>query len=292
MHTTLTSSLALCPVCRSQRAVPYHEDATVRLVRCRACGLKFQDPMPNQATLDALYSSAEYYDSQYLPAHFATRKAMFAHRLAELEALAGRAGRVLEVGCGRGQFLEVAQERGWQACGQEFAAETVQALTKRVPGAELAHGVFPEECPFPDESFDLLHLNHVLEHFFDPLAALDRIRSLLKPGGLLYCEVPRQSNLQTILSNLIGRKDFAVSYFVEHLCYFDNTSMRMALERTGFTPLSIRIEGMGDPHRFVRGVHYHSLKTHLLATVVGGLKLQGPLGGGNLVAIARKGISK
>lgn len=280
----------MCPVCRSKRAAPYHEDAAIRLVRCCSCGLKFQNPMPSQVTLDALYSSEEYYDSQYLPEHFEARKAMFSHRLAELEALKGDTGRLLEVGCGRGQFLEAALGRGWQACGQEFAASTVQALAKQVPGAQLAHGVFPEECPFPDESFDLLHLNHVLEHFFDPLAALRRIHKLLKPGGLVYCEVPRQSNVQTLLSNLVGRKDFGVHYFVEHLCYFDTASMRQALKRTGFTPLSIRIEGMGDPHRFVRGVHYHSLKTHILATIVGGLKLQGPLGGGNLVVIARKGI--
>ncbi|WP_243358039.1 class I SAM-dependent methyltransferase [Fundidesulfovibrio terrae] len=286
--TSTPVSDAACPVCRSAQANEYHADATVRLVRCGDCGLKYQNPFPTMEALSALYASQDYYDGQYFPAQFAERKAMFAHRLAALEKLTGGPGRVLEVGCGRGQFLEAAIERGWKASGQEFAEGTVEVLKKIVPLAELAFGVFPRECPFPAGSFDLVHLNHVLEHFFDPMEALRRVWELLKPGGVLYCEVPRQSSLQTTLSNLIGRKDFAVHFFLEHICYFDRRSMTRALESSGFTPLSIRIEGMGDPHRFVRGVHYTSAWTHLLALVVGGLKLQGPLGGGNLVAIARK----
>lgn len=282
------SSGPTCPVCNSTQAADYHCDASVRLVRCGACGLKYQNPMPTLEALNALYASQEYYDGQYFPAQFAERKAMFSHRLSELEAHAGGPGQVLEIGCGRGQFLEAAQERGWSVCGQEFAEGTVEVLRRTVPQAELAHGIFPEECPFPDDSFDLIHLNHVLEHFFDPMAALRRIGKLLKPGGILYCEVPRQSRLQNKLSNAVGRKDFAVHFFLEHICYFDRQSMTKALESSGFNPLSIRIEGMGDPHRFVQGVHYTSLWTHLLALVVGGLRLQVPLGGGNLVAIARK----
>ena len=283
---------AVCPVCHCRHASEYHSDAVVRLVRCNECGLKYQNPMPTLDALNALYASQEYYDGQYFPAQFAERKAMFSHRLSELETLTGGPGRVLEIGCGRGQFLESAIERGWRASGQEFAENTVAVLRRVVPQAELAHGVFPEECPFPEGTFDLVHLNHVLEHFFDPLAALARIWKLLKPEGVLYCEVPRQSVLQNTLSNAIGRKDFAVHFFLEHICYFDKSSMTRALEASDFAPLAIRIEGMGDPHRFVRGVHYTSAWTHLLALFVGGLKLQAPLGGGNLVAIARKRGSK
>jgi len=282
-----TSNIA-CPVCCSKDAAEYYNDAAVRLVRCGECGLKYQNPMPSLDALNALYASQEYYDGQYFPAQFAERKAMFSHRLSELENLLGGPGRVLEIGCGRGQFLEAALERGWQASGQEFAESTIEILKGTVPQAELAHGVFPEECPYPTEAFDLIHLNHVLEHFFDPLAALRRIWTLLKPEGILYCEVPRQSALQNKLSNAIGRKDFAVHFFLEHICYFDKPSMIAALRASDFTPISLRIEGMGDPHRFVRGVHYTSPWTHLMALLIGGIKLQGPLGGGNLVAIARK----
>lgn len=283
-----SSPSAACPVCASVVSSEYYRDERLRLLRCGACGLKFQNPMPALEALNALYASQDYYDGQYFPAQFAERRAMFAHRLAELEKLTGGPGRVLEIGCGRGQFLEAALERRWEACGQEFAESTVEVLRRLVPGAETAHGVFPEECPFPEGNFDLVHMNHVLEHFFDPMEALRRVRGLLKPGGVLYCEVPRQSTLQNKLATAIGRKDFAVHFFLEHLCYFDRPSMTKALTQTGFAPLSIRIEGMGDPHRFVRGVHYTSAWTHLLSLLIGGLRLQGPLGGGNLVAIARK----
>lgn len=282
------SNHGLCPVCGGSRTSLYHADDTVRLVRCRACGLKYQSPLPAIEALQALYSSQDYYDAQYFPAHFAERKAMFAHRLQELEALRGGPGSVLEIGCGTGQFLEAARERGWTVSGQEFARETVEALAARLPGAELAWGVFPQECPYPDASFDLVHMNHVIEHFFDPLAALRRVAGLLRPGGLLYCEAPRLSTVQKLLSGLVGGKDFRLSCFLEHIAYFDKPSMALALRTTGFTPLSLRVEGMGDPHRYVRGVHYHSLRTHLIALLVGTFKLQGPLGGGNLVAIARK----
>jgi len=260
----------------------------LRLLLCRGCGVKYQSPMPKLDTLDSLYSSPEYYSLNYPEHLFAARRRLFDYRLGLLEKLRGNAkGRVLDVGCGSGQFLEAAAARGWECHGQEFSEDTASRLRQKIP-AMIVSGNFPYESEYISDSFDLVHLNHVLEHFYDPPKAVFEAHRLLKPGGIFYCEVPRQSNLQNRLSRMLGKKDLEAVYLPEHLFFFDKKSLGMLLERAGFETLSMRVEGMGDPYRYERGVHYHSLQTHIIATVVGALRLQGPLGGGNLAAVVRK----
>lgn len=280
--------MSRCPLCASPSLGDYHADARVRLVRCRDCGVKFQSPMPSAEDLAALYSSSDYYEHYYPEAALAARRRLFDYRLGRLEALPGVVrGDVLDIGCGRGQFLEAALARGWRAFGLEFSEQAAD-LAGRGVQAEVRYGPFPDAPLYEGQGFDLIHLNHVLEHFHDPAAALRVVFGLLRPGGVLYCEVPRQSNLQNRLSSLLGKKDLAVSYLPEHLFYFDTPSLSRLLIKTGFTDPTLRVEGMGDPCRYERGVHYTSAWTHLIVAIVGTFRLQGPLGGGNLVAVARK----
>jgi SAM-dependent methyltransferase len=244
--------------------------------------------MPDVHTLLSIYEAENYFDTYYPERLYAAQRKLFDHRLARLEAMrGGRKGRVLDVGCGTGKFLEAALARGWEVTGLEFREETAAALKQKIP-ADIRAGSFPEASPFEPQSFDVVHLNHVLEHLCDPVGAITEIFRLLRPGGLFYCEVPRQSNIQTVLSNILNKGDLGAVYLPEHLYLFDKTSLTTLLQQSGFEVLSTGIEGMGTPYRYERGIHYDSLWTHLIVLVVGTLRLQGPLGGGNLAAIARK----
>lgn len=276
-----------CPLCRSDRTRQYFSDNTITLLKCESCGLKFQHPMPTPVQLNEIYS-LNYYDSFYPKKILGEQKLLFLRRLEKLEALSGgKRGRVLDVGSGRGMFLEAALERGWSCVGQEFSMDAAEAIQKRL-GIEVVVCRELNKAGFEAESFDLVNMNHVLEHLYEPELAVREIHRILKPGGLFYCEVPRQGNFLNNLSNIFGKRDFGFSYLPEHLFLFDKRSLSMLLNKSGFDVLSAKIEGLGDAHRFVRGVHYTSFWTRIIVMIVGGLRLQTPLGGGNLAVTSRK----
>jgi 2-polyprenyl-3-methyl-5-hydroxy-6-metoxy-1,4-benzoquinol methylase len=242
--------------------------------------------MPGAEELAAIYDGG-YYDELYPEHQFAEQKRLFANRLSWLEPMAGGGRlRILEVGSGRGVFLEAALERGHDVTGQDLSEAAVAAIRAR-HGVQAERGAL-EELRLPGASYDLVHMNHVLEHIPDPGRVLREIRRLLKPGGVLYVEVPRQSNLLNRLSGLMAGKQFGFTYHPGHLYLFSPASLKRLLTAGGLPPALMRIEGMAAPHRFVRGVHYHGALAHLIKTVAGGLRMERWLGGGNLVAAAIK----
>jgi len=96
-------------------------------------------------------------------------------------------GRLLDVGCGNGDFLQFAQRAGWEAIGVEPDPKAVEVahargLTVYLGGLETLHTV--------SEAFDGITLNHVLEHVHDPRATLTHCYRLLKSSGWLWLETP------------------------------------------------------------------------------------------------------
>lgn len=100
-------------------------------------------------------------------------------------ASAGR--RILDVGCGNGDFLAVAQDLGYAAQGLDPDPKAVELA--RSSGLEARLGSLPGSGEAP-ASFDHLFLNHVLEHLHDPVGALREAKALLVPGGRLWLSLP------------------------------------------------------------------------------------------------------
>src|ERR1039458_5907464 len=96
-------------------------------------------------------------------------------------------GRMLDVGCGDGSVLKLAQELGWNAEGVDFDAQAVN--TARRKGLSVRLGGLAKQR-YPDESFDLVLMSHVIEHVHDPLATLREVRRVLRVGGTLAVTTP------------------------------------------------------------------------------------------------------
>ncbi len=276
-----------CPICGSNKSSHYFSNEALTLYKCKNCGVKFQHPMPTPEALDKIYSS-NYHDFYYPERVLDEQKRLFHYRLNMLERLKnGGKGNLLDIGNGKGMFLKAASERGWSYVGQEFSARAAQYVKDHL-GIDTIVCNHLSEANFNPESFDIVHMSHVLEHLYNPEQTIREIYRILKPGGLFYCEVPRQSNLLNFLSNLFGKKDFGFDYKFVHLFVFSMLSLRFLLEQSGFEILSTWIEGVGSPHRYIRGVHYTSYWTHLITKIAGVFRLETLLGGGNLTIIGRK----
>lgn len=96
----------------------------------------------------------------------------------------GEGTRVLDVGCGTGEFCRLAMARGARASGLDGAAGMIEEARRLVPGADFWHGRM-EELPFEDAAFDVVTGFNAFQFARDPVVALDEARRVARPGGLV-----------------------------------------------------------------------------------------------------------
>jgi SAM-dependent methyltransferase len=135
-------------------------------------------------------------------------------------------GRYLDVGCGSGSALGVAQALGWRTAGIEV--DVAAAEKARRFAAELHVGDVLA-APFGAARFDVITVFHVLEHLPDPVAAMRRMLGWLAPGGLLIVEVPNAGGLG---ARLFGRAWSALE-LPRHLSHFTPETLERTVAQAG-----------------------------------------------------------
>jgi len=223
--------MTVCIACGADQFGATRLDEKNRSLRtCAGCGTSETYPKPDPATLEAQYSEAYYGPDnvKFVPAIEAFVAWMTRKRASHVHTLMGRTGRILELGCGRGLLLHELAQSGHECHGIErselAARRAAQTEALRVYTRPL------EECSFPKQHFDTVIVWHVLEHLDHPRATLELISRLLKPGGLLYLEVPNLSSLQ---SSSTGKNWFHLD-LEHHLYHFSMDGLHRLLHSTGF----------------------------------------------------------
>jgi len=159
---------------------------------CLDCGLMRTQPMPSEAEL------ADYYRHDYRLDYQFTRSPGRAHRCRARREASVRAEHlryllrpgttVLDMGCGSGEFVHLATTLGCRARGADPGCAYLEHARDR-PGVAVDPGGW-RDLAYEDGSFEVITLNHVLEHLREPVAALTRIRRWLTPGGRVFIAVP------------------------------------------------------------------------------------------------------
>jgi len=130
---------------------------------------------------------------------------------------------LLDVGSGLAVFPYRMKEAGWNVTALDPDARAA-SHAREVAGVRAIHADFLTWEPKPAERFDLITLNKVLEHVKDPIAMLSRARHWIRPGGILYVEVPDVSAAQ----DGPEREEF----FIEHLHVFSLKSLQAFADRS------------------------------------------------------------
>ena len=147
--------------------------------------------------------------------------------------------RALEVGCGAGATLAALKER--QPC-EVVGVEIEPAAAQRARMVlDAVYEFDAEEETLPrDEFFDLLILNHVMEHFVNPWQTLRRWVAYVRPGGYVIVGVPNIAHYK-VLGRLIFRDEFQYEprgiLDWTHLRYFTAVSIERLMGETGLTIL-------------------------------------------------------
>lgn len=141
-------------------------------------------------------------------------------------------GRLLDVGCGSGDWLLAMSRRGWRVEGLDFDSNAVAVARNR--GLKVATGSL-EEQGYNDGTFDAVTLSHVIEHVPDPIACLRECARILKPGGRLVLLTP---NADSLAHRIFGDSWRGLEP-PRHLHVFSLRSMRCALQLAGFNAISV-----------------------------------------------------
>jgi 2-polyprenyl-3-methyl-5-hydroxy-6-metoxy-1,4-benzoquinol methylase len=231
----LCGSAASRPVCRT-RDYNWGLPGRFTYVACRDCGLVRQDPRPPDASLPGLYPrhyGAAVPEATDEPA-VKIEAPVHRHRARLIERYRRPPGSIFDIGCGSGFFLRFMRDRGWKAGGLEAAAEHVAYARDALGLTGVSRGSWPVASG-ADAGADVVCLFHVIEHLPDPIEALRRTRSLLRPAGILVVETP---NVDGWPVRVFGSY-CTVFDAPRHLCLFSRPTLARTTEAAGFRVLGL-----------------------------------------------------
>jgi SAM-dependent methyltransferase len=199
--------------------------------RCTGCSTVFVDPQPDDETLSAAYA-ADYGPLQAQQGTISRLGERLAQREADrLARLADRATPLVDIGCGTGAFLRRLQRAGWEGPMQGFEPDEAAARhAETQTGVPVTTGTL-EAMELQPDSVGTVVMRHVIEHLREPVAALDRVRAVLAPRGVLYLATP---DARALAARVFGRYWHGYDP-PRHLFAFTSEGIRRLLARTGFT---------------------------------------------------------
>lgn len=248
-----------CLICAGDKLGPLTEAPTVNFYRCEGCQAIFLNPQPTLETLKQQYTQKELMNTGPVSAWFKHNpyyvKLLARDRLRDVRRFRDH-GRLLDVGCGVGDFCGVASEAGFTVFGTEFSDTYAEEARKRVAFSELYIGRI-QEIAFGDIRFDAITLWHVLEHLPDPLETLTVLRHLLCPGGILCIEVPNVEQTRKRPMYRSDLEDYPL-HRLEHLFYYSGHSLAQACAQAGLKVLGLKYV---DAHQPAKRLIKHVLRT-------------------------------
>jgi SAM-dependent methyltransferase len=237
----LASEKATCILCGPARSLPLPLRGEPRFRFCLGCGLVYQSPRPTEEALASHYSESYYGAAEYPVGDISARSATIADWLAP--SLSPNS-LVVEPGCGTGSNLDAIRRRsGCRVIGVEPSARMI-AYARTTFGLDNAQGTIADlPTVLGSQKPAAVVFSHVLEHLYDPLAALSIIRAVIGDRGLVLIEVP---NIQ----HPNGAKRLRGWFSVEHLTYFSPTTLAALVVRAGF--VTVRSESADSVRILVR----------------------------------------
>lgn len=216
-----------CPLCGAPSREFVTRKSEYDYYRCLSCGLVRVDPFPTKEQLDRYYTQAynQYRYSFALPISNPSRRKL--RYLKAVERFRPR-GRLLDVGCAYGHFLENARLHGWRVEGVEPLAEARILAQSRF--RLTIHEAIDRA---PAGVFDAVTLWHVIEHLPAPLDALQSVRARLVQGGILALATP---NIGSLSARITGASWGWLSP-PDHVMLYSRATLTTLVEQAGFKVL-------------------------------------------------------
>ncbi len=226
---------------KSIKDFEYKTNKPVDYLICKICGLISQHPLPESELLPNFYPE-DY--RNYLPVKenlfSELKKIQFKNLTSKIEKyINNREAKILEIGFGNGQLLLGLKDRGYKNLfGTDFTNRVFPSLMDK--GIKLQVSNVEESFSF-NETFDLIIMNNVIEHFLDPVKVLVNCKNNLVKDGKVILITPNSNALEFSLF----KNYWAGFHAPRHTFLFNNGNIKMLGDKLGYS--KIDIEPMADP---------------------------------------------
>ena len=218
-----------CPLCLSDAATTFAGWPEFTVRECRDCGFRFIDTaaMPYPGNAQHASDDAEI-------GHIRPGLPHIRRRASDVLRFKEPPGRVLDVGCGKGELALALREKGFECTGIDIKAREIAHLQANFPQVAWRCASTADLADLPGR-FDVLTMYHVLEHVPDPRAVLASLKALANPGALIVIEVPNVGGWEAKIKG--PRWHY---YKVDHLNYFRIRDLRVLASDLGLAVLGVR----------------------------------------------------
>lgn len=230
-------SVATCPVCSSHRFIPHltaqdHTTTgeTFALVKCTGCELIITTPRPTATDIGRYYESDQYIShtsasTTWFDKAYQKVRSLNLETKQRLIERYQRAGRILDYGCGTGQFFAHMKKKGWTGDAIEPSPPARQRAS-----IETDQPIHANWSTIPSHPYQVITLWHVLEHVHDLPGTLQQLKTHLADTGTLFIAVP---NHRAHDANQY-QQHWAAYDVPRHLWHFHQTAMQQLLTVHGF----------------------------------------------------------
>lgn len=225
-------SVKVCPVCGDGEREPYVERMGLSFHRCRKCTHVFQDPVVKPEVASKLYAE-EMAGVAITTSKFQVEMESLSYKygldIFDFIGLPGRQ-KILDVGCGTGQFLRIAYREGWAQCNGIDSNIFHQSRFEKNAGIQYFSGSFDSiSVETVGGDYDGVTMWNSLEHTYSVVDFLVKLRGVMRSGALICVMVP---NVNSLATRLI--RDKSPCYTWQHVHCFSPKSLCLLMERGGF----------------------------------------------------------
>jgi SAM-dependent methyltransferase len=225
-----------CPICDIDRTRPFLPRFSGRIVRCESCGLVYVNPRQTSEKTSVFFKKEYISDNERLENKFSNVRAPALALEAAFIKNFKTHGRILDVGCAGGDFLEhFMTDPSWECMGIE--PSRVAAEAAREKGILTFAGLL-EDFRLQENSYDIITIIDTLFFIAWPFKQMVRIHHALKDDGIMAVEIPgfafRMMRNIGPISLLVNRRWIHLDENSPHLFYYSANTIRRLLERAGF----------------------------------------------------------
>jgi len=222
-----------CSLCKSESKLIWKEK-NYKLYRCLNCKVVFLYPVPET---EKIYNR-DYFEKWYLR-YYDKRKQYFKNLIEKLQNYLPEKGKILDIGCGVGIFLDIMKENGWDVCGQDISPFAVEYCKKK--GFRVFKGNVSDIKI--SEKFNLITMFDVIAHIPNPLHYLEKTYKLLKKNGILIIKTPYHNNFlfKTVKFLAFTGRSRSLLHIPAQIYHFNKFSIKNLPYKTNFEIIKIII---------------------------------------------------
>lgn len=208
-----------CILCGSNKFKKVYEVKGRQLLKCKKCTL-----VVTEGEFPFQYDN--YHRDEAYKAFEKLFRNLYEKRVNAILEFKNSPGKVLDIGASAGTMLAIFKKIGWEVWGIE---PSVSADIARKKGIKILKKTF-EKAKLPKEYFDVVILNHTLEHMKNPASVLKKVEKVLKTGGIVFVDVP---NFGGLSARIMGER-WPFILPEEHVFHFTPETLKKVLQKSGF----------------------------------------------------------